>query len=377
MENTYYETTDYGKTGTADHIGLPGDGGGSDPVKPGNTAPSEETRRIISRHFSRMGLGTVVILLAASAVQIVLGLILNAAAPDAMENTSWAMWLVTFAPMYLVGVPLGLLIMRRAPSLPLEKESLSLGRYLVIILISIFMMYAGNLVGMAIQSVVEKLVGFVPGNPLDEYVSGDSLVLQILFMVILAPLIEEFIFRKTLIDRMHPYGEKLAVVTTAAMFGLFHGNLSQMFYAFTLGLVFGYVYLRTGKLRYTVGLHMLINLLGGVVGPKLMEWADASSGGLSELEDLDLTDLSDLAQMDVSSAVTPGAIAAGLYSAVMIGCAIAGLVLLIIRSRRLTFRPATLELGKGQRFRTAWLNPGMLLFAVVCLLMVVSTFLTL
>ena len=375
MENTYYETTDYGKTGTADHTDLPADGGGLDPVKPGNTALGEETRRIISRHFSRMGLGTVVILLAASVVQIVLGLILDAVAPAGMENSSWGLWLVTFAPMYLVGVPLGLLIMRRAPSLPLEKESLSPGRYVGIILISIFMMYAGNLLGMAIQSLVEKLVGFVPGNPLDEYVSGDSVVLQILFMVILAPLIEEFIFRKTLIDRMHPYGEKLAVVTTAAMFGLFHGNLSQMFYAFTLGLVFGYVYLRTGKLRYTVGLHMLINFLGGVVSPELAEWADASSEGVSGLEELDLTDLARLS--DVSSAITPATIVVGLYSLAMIGCAVAGLVLLCVRARRVTFRPAPLELGRGQRFPTAWLNPGMILFTVICLIMVASTFLTL
>lgn len=373
MENTYYETTDYGKTGTADHTDLPGDGGGFDPAEPGKTPMGEETRRIISRHFSRMGLGTVVILLAASVVQIVLGLILDAVAPAGMENSSWGLWLVTFAPMYLVGVPLGLLIMRRAPSLPLEKESLSLGRYVGIILISIFMMYAGNLLGMAIQSLVEKLVGFVPGNPLDEYVSGDSVVLQILFMVILAPLIEEFIFRKTLIDRMHPYGEKLAVVTTAAMFGLFHGNLSQMFYAFTLGLVFGYVYLRTGKLRYTVGLHMLINLLGGVVGPELSEWAASSSEGLRGLEGMELADL---AGVDLSELMNPGAIALGLYSLVMIGCAVAGLVLLCVRSRRVTFRPAPLELGRGQRFRTAWLNPGMILFAAICLIMVVTTFLT-
>ena len=333
------------------------------------TALGEDTRRIVGRHFSRMGLGTVSILLVASAVQIVLGLVLQ----GSLQNTSWGMWVVTFAPMYLAGVPAGLLIIRRVPFMPLEKGKLGPGRYAVIILISIFMMYAGNLVGIAIQSLVEKLVGFVPGNPLDDYVTGDSLVLQILFMVILAPLIEEFIFRKTLIDRMHPYGEKLAVVTTAAMFGLFHGNLSQMFYAFTLGLVFGYVYLRTGKLRYTVGLHMLINLLGGVVGPELSEWAASSSEGLRGLEGMELADL---AGVDLSELMNPGAIALGLYSLVMIGCAVAGLVLLCVRSRRVTFRPAPLELGRGQRFRTAWLNPGMILFAAICLIMVVTTFLT-
>ena len=197
-----------------------------------------------------------------------------------------------------------------------------------------------------------------------DYIGGSSLILQVLCMVILAPLFEELVFRRTLIDRMRPYGEKLAVVTTAAMFALFHGNLSQMFYAFTLGLVFGYVYVRTGKLRYTVGLHMLINLLGGVVGPLLTDWAGDA---------LDLEDVSRLAEAEL----TPGALALGAYGLLMIVAAIAGLVLLIARAKRVRFQPAPLELPRGKRFSTAWLNPGMLLFTAACLLMVVSTFLTL
>lgn len=321
-------------------------------------------RRTARRRFSRMGAAVLVILLVTTVLQVALATILNLTMAGGVQNTSWGLWVVTFAPQYLAAIPLGLLLLRSVPGERPERSSLGAGRYFVIILISIFMMYAGNLLGGAIQGVVEQIVGFVPENPLEEYIGGSSLILQVLCMVILAPLFEELVFRRTLIDRMRPYGEKLAVVTTAAMFALFHGNLSQMFYAFTLGLVFGYVYVRTGKLRYTVGLHMLINLLGGVVGPLLTDWAGDA---------LDLEDVSRLAEAEL----TPGALALGAYGLLMIVAAIAGLVLLIVRAKRVRFQPAPLELPRGKRFSTAWLNPGMLLFTAACLLMVVSTFLTL
>ena len=42
-------------------------------------------------------------------------------------------------------------------------------------------------------------------------------------------------------------------------------NLFQFFYAFLLGLMFGYVYTRTSKLRYSTAMHMIINFNGGVL----------------------------------------------------------------------------------------------------------------
>lgn len=345
------------------------------PVEPA-PGPEGEDRRTARKRFSRMGVGIVLILLVSSAVQIALAAVLNAVVPGGVRNTSWGLWAITFAPLYLVGVPAGLLILRGIPADRPEKESMGAGRYIAIIFISIFMMYAGNTLGVLIQGLVEELVGFVPGNPLEDYVADGSLALKVLCMVILAPLIEEFIFRRSLIDRMRPYGEKLAVVTTALMFGLFHGNLSQMFYAFTLGLVFGYVYVRTGKLRYSVGLHMLINLVGGVLGPALTDWVDSSMGGLESWENFDPTHIGDLSALpDMSGLMSPAVVVTGLYTMVMLGGAVAGLVLLIVRAGRVTFRPMPLELPRGRRFSTVWLNPGMLLFLAVCLLLVASTFL--
>ncbi len=342
------------------------------PVQP--AVPDEETRRTARGRFSRMGVGTVMVLLVSTAVQLILVSIVDAVWPGTLRNTSWGLWVATFAPLYLAGIPAGLLFLRKIPAMKAEGEKMSAGRYFAVICISIFMMYAGNFLGLFVESLVESLVGFVPGNPLDNYVGGDSLLLKILCMVILAPVIEEYLFRRILIDRMRPYGERLAVVTTALMFGLFHGNLSQMFYAFTLGLVFGYVYLRTGKLRYTIGLHMLINLIGAIVGPALGEWAESS---VEDLAKFDLSDMAEWARVsDLSEMINPAVILLGLYSVLIIAAAVAGLVLLIVRRKKVFFRPAPQELARGQRFRTSWLSPGMLLFTAVCLLMIASTFLT-
>lgn len=62
-----------------------------------------------------------------------------------------------------------------------------------------------------------------------------------------------------------PWGEQVAIFGSAFLFGLFHGNFGQFFYAFAVGAVFAYVALRTGGIRYTVALHFLVNLLGMTV----------------------------------------------------------------------------------------------------------------
>ena len=187
----------------------------------------------------------------------------------------------------------------------------------------------------------------------------DSSVLpKALLLVILAPIIEEYIFRKILIDRMHSYGEKLAVVTSALMFGLFHGNLSQFFYAYALGLVFGYVYLKTGRLRYSICLHMLINLLGGVVGPFFLEKISV----IYTMETMDLAAL---------EPVLPWMAAFGLYTSALVGTAVAGLVLLCIHKKHISFEPAELELPKETWFKTVYANVGMILLVLTCLALTV------
>ena len=309
------------------------------------------------KSFSKMGLAAFVILAFGSLLQIGLIELMNTVYPQ-WTAQPWGMWLVTFAPLYLIAVPVGLLILRKAPATPLPQRSMKPKSILVVTVISFFMMYAGNILGTVINMLLQSISGLPAANPIMNYAMDGSLLAKVLFMVILAPLIEEYIFRKQLIDRMHIYGGKLAVITSALMFGLFHGNLAQMFYAFPLGLVFGYVYLKTGKLRYSIGLHMLINCIGSVVAPMFLE----------KLAVLDTMEVMDMAALEP---ILPWLVGFGAYVVLLLGLAIAGLVLLCIYQRRTAFAPAEQELPKGTRIKTAYGNTGMILFTLCCLALIV------
>ena len=304
---------------------------------------------VAKKQFSKLGLGAFVILAVGTAAQILAGSLAGEFLPGLMQHP-WGIWVLTFVPLYLIAVPLGLLILKKAPAKPLETHSIKPGRMVVCAIICIFLMYSGNLLGTGISALLQLIPGVSAGNPLLSYATDESVLAKVLVMVILAPVIEEYIFRKLLIDRMHIYGEKLAVVTSALMFGLFHGNLTQMIYAFTLGLVFGYVYLKSGKLRYTIGLHMFINFLGSVAGPGIA----MKVASFGEMETL-------------SAGAMVWMVVFVVYLIAIIVLSITGLVLLCINQRKVSFNQAELELPKGSRFKTVYLNAGMLLLVLACL----------
>ena len=316
--------------------------GGS--AAPGSELP-EETIRQARRVFSRLGWSTVLVLAVGTLLQILFSYV----APASWYDRSWYVWAVTFAPLYLAAFPLGGAAMRRVPASRGKDVPLSGWSFLSLIPICIFLLYAGNYLGLGINALLERALGAASSNPVESYALDDNLALKVLCLVVLAPCFEELLFRRWLIDRMRPYGEQLAVLISALMFGLFHGNLSQFFYAAALGALFGYVYLRTGRLRYTTALHMLINAIGSVIGPALMSRADMEAEG----------------ELTLWTAVFYG------YSALLLLAALAGAVLFTVRRREIYYEPAPMELPRGKRCSAALLNPGMIVMLLGCLAMFV------
>ena len=82
----------------------------------------------------------------------------------------------------------------------------------------------------------------------------------------------------------------------------------------------------------------------------------------------------DLAQLDeltsLSQLFTPGTAALAVYLVLMLGAAVAGLIMLCANAHRVRFAPAPQELPKGKRFTTAYCNVGMILLLLACLGMV-------
>lgn len=134
--------------------------------------------------------------------------------------------------------------------------------------------YFGSLIGQFLMTIVSVITGETMVNQVEEMIMDMSLWAVILSAVILAPIMEELIFRKLVLDRLAGYGPAVAMSVSALVFGLAHGNFYQFFYAFLLGLIFAYIYLRTGKVRYSMMLHMMVNFCGSVIPILLMRVAD-------------------------------------------------------------------------------------------------------
>ncbi len=315
--------------------------------------------RTSRRAFSRVGLGLSVFLLAATffggawmyAARLIWG-------EDNWTQTTMAgMWLSNFLPMYLLACPLGLLIMKGVPHAAPESNKLSVKELLLYLLVSFPLMQGGALIGNLLSAIFS---GGSAENPLNDF-AMDTGPLKILFMVILAPLVEELVFRKVLLDRVSRYGERVAVLFSGLLFGLFHGNLFQFFYAFFLGCLLAVVYLRTGKLRYPVILHAIINFQGSVIAPWVLSFIDMDAL-------LALTEGSfDPGILQQFADLIPGLLVYFGYSLILMGLNAWGTVVLVLRLIRFRWRSTELELPKGVRFKTAYLNFGVILLVVLCL----------
>lgn len=146
-----------------------------------------------------------------------------------------------------------------------------------------------------------------------------------------------------MLDKLRDYGDQTAIWVTALMFGLFHGNLSQFFYAFVLGLFFGYVAIKTNRIRYSIVLHIMVNMLGAVIMPGLV---------LSE---------------------NPLLTSIGGFAVIILF--IGGLILYIKNIKQVTLEPGDIKIDPTTRFKTIYGNVGMLLYYAICLVMFVSVIL--
>ena len=82
-----------------------------------------------------------------------------------------------------------------------------------------------------------------------------------LFVVIIAPVCEELIFRKLLLQPLRCCGDIFAAVASALIFGAYHGNFDQFPYAFVVGMLYGILAVRSASVVPTMVLHLLNNLL--------------------------------------------------------------------------------------------------------------------
>ena len=99
-----------------------------------------------------------------------------------------------------------------------------------------------------------------------EMMLNGPIVITLISVSVFAPFFEEWLCRgiilRGLLNKVKP---AWAIVISAAIFGLIHGNLWQAIPAFIIGVILGYVYYKTGSLKLTMLMHCVNNTLSVIV----------------------------------------------------------------------------------------------------------------
>lgn len=310
------------------------------------------------KHFSRLGLayflGSLIIIL----IQLAATKIAGHLDPDMATSNYSLYFAILMLSMYLISMPLmGFLISRTQPKSTLPKHKMTVGQWLIAFLICYGAVYVGNFIGNLLTQMIAILKGHAVTNVLGAVLTNLNPFTAFFITVICAPIAEELLFRKLLIERTIQYGEGISVLLSGLLFGLFHGNLNQFVYAFLLGCFFGFIFLKTGDVRYTISMHMLVNFLGSIVSMQILRVS-----GLSDL--LTASASSDVDIMALCMQHLPGLVIYLLYVIAMIGITIAGVILFIVNFRHFTLVPSEITVPRGVRFKAYIGNLGMILFGL-------------
>ncbi len=128
---------------------------------------------------------------------------------------------------------------------------------------------------------------------------------MLFMLLIFNPVIEEIVFRKMFADRLYKYGKSFYILVSSFCFAIVHGvslGIPQIVYTFILGMIWSYLYVKTGNLVLVILMHASSNLFGSVISQTLM--------GISM-------------------------VAAGIYSIVIILCGIIGFILFIVNKKKI------------------------------------------
>ena len=275
---------------------------------------------------------------------------------DAEALGSNVVFCISMLPFMLIGYPIFLYFISRTPkNFEIEKKSMSVKQILIAFTMAYAIMYVCNIIGVILNALLGMIVGKPMGNVVLNMVNATNPLTMFIIAVVLAPIFEELVFRKFLIDRTAGYGEKVALLISATLFALYHGNIGQGVYAFGLGAFFAMIYIKTGNVKYTIILHVMINFVGSIIAGQLLEIFDifafttiASAG-----------DVEALIAFLTENAV--GFAAYMIYTMLLIVIVIVGIVMICVHHKKMKLEIKETDIPKKAIFKTVYLNWGMLL----------------
>ncbi len=179
----------------------------------------------------------------------------------------WTLWLLNSVPLFLLGVPVFLLILRTLPDGPtILRWRLPFGarEYALAML---FCLGASRLINVAGTLVLMLFQGFwgsgeIVISPVQDILFAGGFLPSLVFGVIVPAVGEEYIFRYMIRRKMRGCPDSTYIFFSGLCFALLHGNITQGLFTFVVGAIFAWAYVMTGKFLVPVSMHFLLNFIG-------------------------------------------------------------------------------------------------------------------
>ena len=294
----------------------------------------------IRRHFSKIGFAYLAGSIVIYAIQFLAAMVGKKFVPGVMADANGS-FILLMLTMYGISMPFMGWLVSRIPAQKIEERKMTAGQWIIAFLMCYGLMYAGNLIGTALTFGIGMVKGTGVDNPLVSTVMQLNPWVTFVIAVLIAPTAEELLFRKLLTERIVKYGELTAVLAS--------------------GLFLGFIYVKTGKLRYTIGLHMAINFIGSSLGT----WMLRVTGYMDTMETL--TEFLNTKNLEVLADLGNGIVGMfifGSYASLILMMAGAGLILMWLnRKKFVCCAPEEKVASLGKKKAAVMIgNPGILLY---------------
>ncbi len=269
------------------------------------------------------------------------------------------------------GVLAACLVLRKTPKSVPAPRSFPSGRFFALFSIAIAVSMVGNWISNVFLGVWNTATDNEVINEVIAIVMEADPLITIVSVVLVAPFLEEYFFRKLVVDRIRPFGELAAILTSASLFALFHTNFSQLFYTFGVGVLLAYLYLKSGNFLLTFFFHALFNVFSGVFPMLYVEDL------LAFAEEIDALSGEAFAEAlpSLLNQYGDSLLLAVLYAFVSGVLMIFGIVFFFTRFRKTKLEKGEIVLPAHRLRRLAVVNAGMVLVLIVLgYMMILSLF---
>lgn len=323
-----------------------------------NALRAKAGKRLLSKIGFAWAVYTFLFLLSATCI----ALAVKTFAPSIAESAFFDNLLPPVA-LYVIGLPILLLICIGVKGEAPEKKRIGFGTWMLYLFVCIGVMNVGAQISQILIGIF-SIFGIDAMPETMGAMDAPGFITYFLYCVIIAPLGEELVYRKLLIDRTRKFGCMVSMLVSGLTFGFMHGNLFQLFFAFFVGFVLAYLYYHTGNLWLTIGIHAAINLISVfsyLINLKLEPLLEAASDIEAFVADVLSNDLVPLFVADYGFALIGLLLISQLYTA-GVACAVA--IPLAFR-KSISLDKGAEPLPRGKRFSAVFVNAGMIVLFTI------------